>query len=69
MPAPSMTDNQRHLQEQAEYWLNHATELSAKYAHAPGFTAMIGRQRARQAFRFYGRCMADLAKSRAGLLL
>lgn len=69
MPAPSMTESQRHLQEQAEYWLNHATELSAKYAYAPGLTARIGRSRARQAFRFYGECVANLAKSRAGLLL
>lgn len=57
------------LQRQADYWLAHANELSDKFARAPGLTAMIGRQRAKQAFRFYGRCMADIEKRKAGLWL
>ncbi len=69
MPTRSMTDSQRVLQEQAAYWLAHATSLAQRYAHAPGLTAMIGRQRARQAFRFYGECIATLETSRAGLRL
>lgn len=64
---PMMCEFEHALQKEAAYWLAHANELAAKFRDAPGLTAMIGRQRARQAFRFYGRCMADIEKRKARL--
>ena len=67
MPEPPMPTYEALWAKEAAYWLAHAKELAAKYRDAPGLTAVFGRMRARQAVRFYGRCLAMLETSRLWL--
>lgn len=62
-----MPTTEHRMAKEAAYWLNHGKELGAKYRGAPGLTATIGRMRARQAMRFYGRCLAALETERLWL--
>lgn len=62
-----MPSHENRIAKEADYWLSHGKELAAKYRGAPGITATIGRMRARQAMRFYGRCLAMLETERLWL--